>query len=339
MAAVAAAVELSAGATRVQLFPGYGTWRGRNGAGPYILTDQAHAERVIAATMAAMGPVDLSFDYDHQAALAAVPGVGGTAKAAGWFKSLTADADGIWAEGVDWTPAAAAAIEAREYRYASPFFHHDKQGRITRIVNAALTNIPNFDLAAIASAIHGEDDKMVIPPEILAALGLGADADVTAAVASITTLKGSTSLTSIASALGLDETADVAAIASAATIAKAAADAGPDPKAFVPVAVVEQMRGELVEINDDRAKSAIASATSEGKLTPAEHKWARDYIKDAGLAAFASMLANRPAILAPGAVEPKVDVNSDTVTDSEMAIASMLGVSRENFIAARKDAA
>lgn len=339
LAAIAAAIEIVPGATRVQLFPGYGTIKGRNGAGPYILADQAHAERVIAATAAAQGPVDLHFDYDHQAALA--PGVAGTSKAAAWFTKLTADADCIWAEDVQWTAAASAALEAKEYRYASPYFLHDKQGRITRVINAALTNTPNFNLAALASSTADsieETPSMEDLVAIAAALGLPATTTRAEAVTAIGTIMAAqAALTATASALGVAADADGAAIASAATTLKANAGGDPDPTKFVPVAHLKAVTDRLETIDGERAEAAIASAIKAGKLAPAQRDWALGYFKK-DQAAFASFIGTAPVILAPGSDPAKdIDLKSDVLTSDERAIASSLGLTPEAFLAARKE--
>lgn len=143
---------------RVKLLP-YGTLQGRDGRGPWILEGRAHASDVIATTQRVQGGTDMMFDYDHQSALAAVPGVGGTARAAGWIKpaTLKAEDDGIYGD-VEWTQAAEAAIRAKEYRYHSPHFRAARgTGRITRLVNAGLTNSPNLDFPALASQQRSDD--------------------------------------------------------------------------------------------------------------------------------------------------------------------------------------
>jgi phage I-like protein len=81
--------------------------------------------------------IELSFDYEH-AALSDPPG---EAPAAGWYK-LEKREDGLWATGIKWTKKATEYLENREYRFFSPAFVTDAGKRITRIINAALTNIP-----------------------------------------------------------------------------------------------------------------------------------------------------------------------------------------------------
>ncbi len=64
-------------------------------------------------------PPSWSSTTTTRASFSAVPGVGGTAPAAGWIKRLEARPDGIWAA-VAWTEAAQARIRAGEYRYITP---------------------------------------------------------------------------------------------------------------------------------------------------------------------------------------------------------------------------
>lgn len=82
---------------------------------------------------------ELAIDYEHQTFEAANNGK--PAPAAGWFKPEVR-ADGVYATNVRWTPRAAEMLKGREYRYFSPTFTVDKQLRVTRILNAALTNLP-----------------------------------------------------------------------------------------------------------------------------------------------------------------------------------------------------
>ncbi len=138
----------------VKLLPFGNPFYGRDGRGPWVLRDRAHAERVLSLTREVLGGVDMVVDYDHATELAAPQGKG-RALAAGWVRSLYVADDGIWAS-IEWTPQASAEIVARQYRYISPYFRVDKLTReVTRIVNAGLTNTPNLELPALASH-HGQ---------------------------------------------------------------------------------------------------------------------------------------------------------------------------------------
>jgi phage I-like protein len=127
----------------------------RDGRGPYRLDDP---QGVIAATTAHQKGVPLPIDYDHQLLYSEKNGK--PAPAAGWITDLEVREGGIWGR-VEWTEAAAAHLAAREYRYLSPVYRYLKHdGTVTRIECAALTNIPNLELTALASQLDndgGED--------------------------------------------------------------------------------------------------------------------------------------------------------------------------------------
>ena len=72
-------------------------------------------------------------------------------------------------------------IRSREYRYLSPVFQHIGDGRITRILRAALTNNPNLELTALAAA---EGTDMDLQTELRQLLTLPEDADEAAILAS-----------------------------------------------------------------------------------------------------------------------------------------------------------
>jgi phage I-like protein len=156
----------------VQLLPA-GTFSGRDGAGPYHLDDP---QAVIDATLAAASGADLPIDYDHQTLWSSKNGQ--PAVASGWIKQYQARPDGVWGL-VEWTRAAAGRLADREYRYLSPVFWHDASGNVIRIEHAALTNVPNLELAAVASrlpipTLGGEMDPKLLAA-LAAALGLPAD--------------------------------------------------------------------------------------------------------------------------------------------------------------------
>ncbi|BBQ85756.1 Mu phage protease GpI [Klebsiella sp. WP3-W18-ESBL-02] len=91
----------------------------------------------------------LVVDYEHSTEISAANG--SEAPAAGWIETLEVREDGsVWGK-VDWTQKASNSILSKEYRFISPAFHHVKDGDITRLSSAALTNKPNLDLTALNS--------------------------------------------------------------------------------------------------------------------------------------------------------------------------------------------
>jgi len=98
--------------------------------GTFVL-DQAGAESVMAAYQ--KHGIELHLDYEHDQRIAAA-----------WFVP-DVRSDGLWAANVRWTPRASEMLRSREYRYFSPTFYADGKKRITKLVNAALTNLPAMD--------------------------------------------------------------------------------------------------------------------------------------------------------------------------------------------------
>lgn len=136
-------------------------------------------------------PGRVPIDYDHSYA------TGGGTRAAGWIDATTVETRNegsgpeLWAM-VDWTPAAADAIRAGEFRYFSPEFSFktSKDGVLRKakaFLAGALTNRPFFDdMAPVTLTDDQEDSAMADLATIAKSLGLAEDATpevITAAVA------------------------------------------------------------------------------------------------------------------------------------------------------------
>ncbi len=130
----------------IELLPA-GVFYGRDGRGPFRLDDP---DAVIASTTAMQMNAGLPIDYDHATDFGAPEGR--PAPAAGWIRELEVRGGAVWGR-VEWTARAATSIVAREYRYVSPVFQFDpKDGVVTRLLRAGLTNNPNLHLTAIAAS-------------------------------------------------------------------------------------------------------------------------------------------------------------------------------------------
>jgi phage I-like protein len=104
-----------------------------------VFTFDADSATSVMAEYAKHG-IDLMIDYDH-ASLASVsldPAQAG--KAAGWFNLEVRNGE-LWAVNVRWTPPAADALRRKEWRFMSPAFG-TLDGRITDLLNVAITNLP-----------------------------------------------------------------------------------------------------------------------------------------------------------------------------------------------------
>ena len=346
---IASSIELEAKsgvvATNVLLLP-FGEHHGRDGRGPYVLADRAHADAVIAATRKVQGSADLPFDYDHQSFHA--QRVGGQAKAAGWIDpaSLTVAADGIRGD-VAWTKPAEAALAAREYRYHSPYFMVDKASRrITRLVNAGLTNTPNLDLPALASQEPGASPAegrsmktiaQLLSATALGALGLTAESDNEAALAAIDQLVEDEAglekaLASIRTKLGVDDDADEAVVL-------ASIDSGggePDPRKFVPIGALKDVQGRLGALEEEKVIATVDAAIEGGKLTPAQRDWAVKLGKKE-IGELQSFLGTAPAFHGDKTVTGQPIPEKGKLTDEERAICAQQGLTEEEFLAARDE--
>jgi phage I-like protein len=322
---------------RVLIFP-LGDHAPRNGKPKRLaIASEADARAIATASMAYWGGADMVFDYDHQSILA--PSVAGQSKAAGWIKGLSADAQGVWADPVEWTAAAAAAIEAKEYRYISPAVRHSADGRVTQIVNAGLTNTPALDVPALSSALNQEENQMDLKA-IASALGLKDDADEAAVMAAIAATKaGADALTATASALGVElkDGVELTAVASAATALKeSAAKAEPDPAKFVPVADVAKLSEQVATMSAQLAETAkaeraalIDKASTEGRLPPALKGHAESIT---GKVALMSFLAALPASgLGTATMTAAKPEKGAALTAEEIATCAAIGVSPDDF--------
>lgn len=365
--ATASAVALPEGQVPewVKLFP-YGTFMGRDGRGPYTVRDQAHAQQIIATTVAYQAGADNPVDYDHQTQRAAENGK--PAPAAGWFKSFEARPDGVYAR-ADWTAKAAQHLQDKEFRYISPTFIHTKDGTVLRIVGAGLTNLPNLDIPAIASQQNtGETmDPEELLKQIRAALGLAADAKVETIAAHCQQLTAGA--TAVAKLLGLPATtppdqlttAAQAAVGTLATtlkvsgevtlpaLATAAQQIGAqlatanqvDLTKYVPMDVHLAVASQLGELqgkaSTGAAERAVDDAIKAGKVTPALKGWALA-MANQSLTAFQQYVEKAPVLVATAGQQPATTPGTPAngqqgkLNDEEMAVANQLGLTAEQFL-------
>ena len=140
-------------------------------------------------------------------------------------------------------------LAAREYRYLSPVFRHTEDGRITRLLRAALTNNPNLELTAVASA-GGDMNELLL--ELRRLLRLKADAGEDAILAAVRELI-------------------------AAGERQASAAATPDPAKYVPIGELVPVTTELNKLRkgvDERiAIAAVEHEIGQGRLVPALRDW------------------------------------------------------------------
>ena len=301
----------------IELLPA-GVFYGRDGRGPFRLDDPA---TVIDSTIAMQMNAGLPIDYDHATDFGAPEGR--PAPAAGWIRELEVRGDAVWGR-VEWTARAASSIVAREYRYVSPVFQFDpKDGSVTRLLRAGLTNNPNLHLTAIAAshtaAASTKDERMEFPTqELRELLNLEGGATVAEIVAKVRELRAA---------------AD-SAVSSAATEAHAH-----DPAHYVAISEYERALTEINALKVERVREQAAHTVEEairaGKIVPAQREWAISYCA-ADARGFQAFAAKQPSIVGAsvGLVgEPPADRRAGGgLNPAELAICAQLGLKHSEFI-------
>jgi phage I-like protein len=354
----------------VMLIPA-GEFSGRDGRGPFLLTDPA---AVITATSELEMAAGLPVDYDHATDFAAPRGQ--PAPAAGWIRELAARDGALWGR-VDWTPHGAMAITSREYRYISPVFQYAPDGEVTQLLRAGLTNNPNLYLTAIsaraaaaasvrsrrsgetagreAKNAAAEKDKAMdtlldelrrilslpdeaSPEEVLEAVGALVsdddgylDDDDASGTEDPSEMDESTE----------DPAAGPEAIESGRDAAEASEGAaGGDPAHYVTVAQFQKVLGELNRLRErsarEQAVHAVDDAIKAGKLVPAQRQWAISYCQ-ADVNGFAAFVARQPAVFGTNSAgangfTSRVRSTAGALNRNETAVCAQLGLSAEDYL-------
>lgn len=180
-----------------------GTFSGVDGRGPFRLEDAA---AVIADSMKAG---KLPIDENHATDTAAPEGRPSPAR--GWIVAMEARADGIWGK-VEWTNSGRELLADKAYRGISPVLLSTKaEGRVLKLLRAALTNDPNLNL----TTLHSRSEPMDFLAKLRKALGLTDDAAEDAVLTTVTShaaiaaAQGKPAEARIAEAAGLKATATV----------------------------------------------------------------------------------------------------------------------------------
>lgn len=260
-------------------------------------------------------------DENHSTDLAAPNG--GEAPAFGWFRNFTTEVDGsIWAD-VEWNSRGKKAVSEKEYKYISPVFTRDKDGNITEILRAALTNNPNLDNPALNSSQETEEEKNM-DKELCAALGLPETATTADALAAIEKLK---------------------------TELNGAQNKGVDLAAYAPRADLtamqqraEKAEKELAEMNaaslKTKAEAAVEQAVKDGKIAPASKEVYLDLCstKD-GFEKFEKIMAATASINGGTQVSDKAPENKEKVelNAAEKEWASAMGFTEAEWAEIKKE--
>lgn len=308
----------------VQLIPG-GTFFGEDGRGPYSLDNP---EQVIAASLRPGSR--LVFDQDHASAHSLKSGI--PAPARGWIVALETRGGSIWGQ-VEWTDAGKKLVESREYRGISPEFMHEKTGgRVTRLLRASLTNLPNLEL----QSLHSTEPRMDFIPAIRTALGLPETADETAILAAAAAMRTTTAahsqqLAAIAAAAKLDPALAPGAIVTALQARGAGGGTLEEVTALqsqvVALQNAERRRGAEAAIDAAmRAKKPILATRREEFI-------ARHMQDPAGTEAW---LADMPSLAAGGVPPGAAPAATSGLDASDQQVIALMGISPDAFLKAKQ---
>ncbi|MEW9272977.1 phage protease [Gluconobacter oxydans] len=212
----------------------------------------ADPDAVIRASMAAG---KLVLDENHSTDLAAPKGKPAPARA--WITRMQSRADGLWGL-ADWTPTGRKLMAAKEYRAISPVIE-SRDGVVTRILRAALTNAPDLTLVTLHS--QNTPEKTMDLAKVRKALGLPDTATEEDALAAMSAGRTSVTLHSnVATALGVDAGADNAALL--AVLQTRLKDKSSDR--------VAELEGQIKTIQEqasrDKVMGLMTQATAEGAV-------------------------------------------------------------------------
>lgn len=355
----------SAGDGAMQIFPA-GTFDAPRGAmrgkGPWRI-DAEIAQRLIGVVSQRKN--DICVDYEHQSLLAATNGL--PVIAAAWIGTKTlewrdppAAYPGLFAVNPKYTAAASGHIAADEIRYVSPVFSYDaKTGEVLDIINVTLTNNPAIDgmqavtvaatsLLAANSLPHTTESAMDIDelleqlrwmfnlPTLATLEEIKAELDkAKALISSNAADAAATSLIDVLTA----KNAEIASLSAQVGTETAIISAEPDPRLYAPVAVVDELRGQLAALStstiEDKVEKLIAIGVDKAVFRGEEHvAWATARgIKD--IAWLEDIVANTPEIGALKSMQtdgkaPK-ETNSTGLTAEELAVCSALNVDVDEF--------
>lgn len=167
---------ISADSNEIQLLPS-GKFKSIDGrpsdTGNWVMNAD-HAKKI----MADLAGKEVLIDYEHQTLNAAINGQKNPA--AGWFSGDNLEwreGVGLFAKNVQWTEAALSHINAKEYRYISPYIGYESDGSVSKIWHVALTNWPAIDgMNPLVAALSAFNHQQGVQMNIKELLSLPADA-------------------------------------------------------------------------------------------------------------------------------------------------------------------
>ncbi|QGM80667.1 phage protease [Otariodibacter oris] len=327
---------------RIQLFP-FGWFRPQDGRQGEWYVDDSNGYQL--ATDINNLQIDLMIDYEHQTLYVNENGKGNPA--AGWItRAEYVSGEGLFAD-VKWTDKAVNEIKTDVYRYISPLFLAEADGRVVKVLNAALTNRPALHNLKEAMALSsqfsqylepvdkGNEMKEKIKAMAIALLGLSAQASDEEVVAELTAL----SATKGDSPVALKEVYGKLKEVEAQKVALSAQVGSPDPAEFVALSDLQAVQTELntlrQQVNDKERNELIQTALSDGRLLPAQKKWAEDLGKKDLIALSDYLKTVSPNSVAQGMQSGGEAPNKKqtiALSDGQIAAAKAMGITPEEYL-------
>ncbi|EPO5347535.1 phage protease [Klebsiella michiganensis] len=254
----------------------------------------------------------LPFDAEHSTELLGPKGE--EAPAYAWVDALRVNEDGSIDGHIEWTPDGEMLVRGKKYRYYSPAFFNTADAQVTRLSSVGLTNKPNLYLPALNS-----ENTMTVPVQIATLLGLAATASIDDAVSAIQTIKNSESV-----ALNRAQ--------------------NPDLSKFIPQETYQlalnraQTAEERLKTLDEKTATALVDdAVTAGKVAPANRDMYLALCRsEEGRQQFAEFVKTAQPLVNQDPSKGKENKGQQTtLTETELAMCRSMGISQEEFLAAK----
>lgn len=289
-----------------------GRFQGRDGRAWTNDNPQAVIDATVAQNQ------EIPFDVEHSTHIKAPKGE--EAAAIGWIDPSTlVIIDGAIYGDVEWNTRGGVLLRGKQYKYYSPSFTFDRNGRVVAIASSGLTNKPN--LTQITALNRTEEPSM---KQLLIALGLTAAATEDQALTALNSLKSSHQI----------------ALNSAQSQA-------PDLSKFVPIETHQLALNRASDAEttlatnakadiEARAKTLVEQAVADGKCAPANSD---DYLAmchmEGGLEKVTNLFANAPKVIVADQ-NPKEKIDGDSkLSETELAVCHALDMDEETFLSTK----
>lgn len=253
------------------------------------------------------------FDIEHSTHIKGPKGE--KAPAVGWILALQNIGGEVWGV-VDWNSEGRETLEKKEYAFYSPAFTFDGSGTVLSIASVGLTNEPNIDQLP---ALNREETNMPLPVELTQALGLGADAEVSAALTVISTLKSEHQL-----ALNRANSPDLTKFI---------------PKETYQLALnrAETAEAKVNAVETAKLEALVDDAIATGKIAPANKDMFLGMCRaEGGVDQFKQFVATAPVIANSDPVKGGKPPLTGELNDNQLAMCRKMNIKPESYLASLK---